>query len=130
MPGIEALGAIGAILPADLGDRLEGLRHEEQRLIEELRLRRGYPFSALLPEGERSLGGRPVTEQDLYEVLERASQASAHTVLEQMRNGFVTLRGGHRIGLCGTVSRKDGQITSLRYLSSLSIRIARSVEGC
>lgn len=86
-------------------------------------------MTVLLPSGECPLGGEPVSERDLREVLERASQASAHTVLEQVRSGFVTLRGGHRIGLCGTASRKDGEVTSLRYLSSLSIRVARAVEG-
>lgn len=130
MQCMEALDAIGAILPTELRDRLRELRPERQKLVEEFRLRRNYPLSALFPEGEQTLGGRPVTEQDLHEVLERASQASAHTVLEQMRNGFVTLRGGHRIGLCGTVSRKDGQIVSLRYLSSLSVRIARAAADC
>ena len=92
-------------------------------------MRRRHPMSVLMAAGECPLGGEAVREQDLREVLERASQASAHTVLEQMRGGFVTLRGGHRIGLCGTVSRKDGEITTLRYLSSMSIRVARAVEG-
>lgn len=128
MNGIP-LDQVAAVLPAHLADRLEGLRAEEMLTVEELRLRRGYPMTALLPRGECPLGGEPVSERDLREVLERASQASAHTVLEQVRNGFVTLRGGHRIGLCGTVTRKDGETTALRYLSSLSIRVARAVEG-
>lgn len=128
MNGIP-LDQAAAVLPAHLADRLEGLRAEEMLTVEELRLRRGYPMTALLSRGECPLGGEPVSERDLREVLERASQASAHTVLEQVRNGFVTLQGGHRIGLCGTVTRKDGGIYTLRYLSSLSIRVARAVEG-
>lgn len=123
------LDQVAFVLPAPLADRLEGLKAEEMLTVEELRLRRGYPMTVLLPGGECPLGGEPVSERDLREVLERASQASAHTVLEQVKSGFVTLRGGHRIGLCGTVSRKNGEITTLRYLSSLSIRVARAVEG-
>lgn len=123
------LAAVAAVLPAPLADRLKGMKAEELKRVEELRLRRGFPMTALLPEGECPLGGDPVEEKDLREVLERASQASAHTVLDHARSGFVTLRGGHRIGLCGTVSRRDGEITTLRYLSSLSIRVARAVEG-
>lgn len=123
------LAAVAAVLPAPLADRLKGMKAEELQRVEELRLRRGFPMTALLPEGECPLGGDPVEEKDLREVLERASQASAHTVLDHARSGFVTLRGGHRIGLCGTVSRRDGEITTLRYLSSLSIRVARAVEG-
>ena len=125
----NALDAAKAILPAALSDRLKELSREDRAAAEELRLRRGFPMTVLLPSGERCLGGEPVEECHLRQVLENASQASAHTVLEQTRNGFVTLRGGHRIGLCGTVSRRDGEIVSLRYLSSLSIRVARAVVG-
>lgn len=125
----RALEAAAAVLPAELAGALEGLGREEAESAEELRLRRGFPMAAVLPSGERSLGGAPVTEGHLRQVLENASQASVHTVLEQTKRGFVTLRGGHRIGLCGTVSRRDGETTALRYLSSLSIRVARAVTG-
>lgn len=122
------LAEAAAVLPPTLARRLDGLSESECRSVEELRLRRGYPLSVLLSEGERPVGGA-ITEQDLRNVLEAASRASVHTVLEQTRHGFITLRGGHRIGLCGTVNRSEGEIRSLRYLSSLSIRVARAVEG-
>ena len=125
----NALDEAAAVLPEELARALAALSREERVGAEELRLRRGFPMSVLLPPGERSLEGGTVTESHLRQVLENASQASAHTVLEQTRNGFVTLRGGHRIGLCGTVSRRDGEVISLRYLSSLSIRVARAVTG-
>lgn len=123
------LAGAAAVLPRELANRLRCLKENEMSTVEELRLRRGYPMTALLPAGECPLGGGAITEGDLRSVLECATQASAHTVLEQVQKGFVTLKGGHRIGLCGTVNRKDGVVTSLRYLSSLSIRIARAVEG-
>ncbi len=124
-----ALAEVAAVLPKDLADRLEWLKTDEIMSVEELRLRRGYPMNILLPDGECPVGGRQVTESDLRKVLELASRASAHTVLEQAKSGFVTLRGGHRIGICGTVNRHDGKVVSLRYLSSLSIRVAREMEG-
>ena len=123
------LAEAASILPSLLAERLNGLKEGEACQVEELRLRRGYPMSVLLGGRELPVGGAPVTETDLRGVLEAASRASAHTVLEQVKQGFVTLRGGHRIGLCGTVSRQDGETRSLRYLSSLSIRVARAVEG-
>lgn len=103
----------------------------EERLaqVEELRLRRGFPMTVLLPQGELAVGDRPVSADDLTMVLENASQASAHTVLDKVQRGYVTLRGGHRLGLCGTVARRDGQTVTIRYLSSLSIRVARPIVG-
>lgn len=117
------------ILPEELNARLDSLRSDEQMLVEELRLRQGSALSVLLPWGERELGGAEIEEHHLRTILERASQSSVHTVLGQVQNGFVTLRGGHRLGLCGTVSRRDGEIISLRHISSLALRIARPVQG-
>jgi len=70
-----------------------------------------------------------VRSMDLSLVLEIATQASAHTALERVRNGFFTVRGGHRIGICGSGVVRDGEVRNLRQLSSLAIRVAREVPG-
>lgn len=116
-------------LPPAIGNQLMNLPKKDICTVEEIRLRRGLPASVVLPSGERSLEGETVSEVALRETLERATNASAHTVLGQMKSGFVTLKGGHRIGLCGTVSCKEDGGVLLRYISSLAIRVARAVEG-
>ena len=118
-----------AVLPGPLRDGLRALGEDRLEGAEEFRLRRGFPMTVLLPEGERETDGPPVGEDELRQVVENATQCSAHTALDRVRQGFVTLRGGHRIGLCGSVTKKDGRIVTLRELSSLSIRVARSVPG-
>lgn len=67
--------------------------------------------------------------EDLYAVLEQASHHSVHTVLERMRSGFVTVSGGHRIGLCGLAAAEEGKNMGFRQLSSLNLRIAREIRG-
>ncbi|MCI8698387.1 MAG: stage III sporulation protein AB [Oscillospiraceae bacterium] len=118
-----------AVLPGPLRDGLLALGEDRLEEAEEFRLRRGFPMTALLPEGERETNGPPVGEDELRQVVENATQCSAHTALDRVRQGFVTLRGGHRIGLCGSVTKKEGRIVTLRELSSLSVRVARSVPG-
>lgn len=118
-----------AVLPARLLDSARALGTDRLEGLEELRLRRGFPMTTLLPEGEVETDSPPVEEDDLRQVVENATQASAHTALDQVRQGFVTLPGGHRMGLCGCVVKKDGQIITLRDISSLSIRVARPVMG-
>lgn len=117
------------ILPRPLLEGLSALGDRRLESAEEYRLRRGSPMTVLLPEGEVETGGPALTEDHLRQALENATQASAHTVLDRVRQGFVTLRGGHRIGLCGTAACKEGEIVTLRYLSSLNIRIARQIRG-
>lgn len=117
------------VLPGPLLEDLRTLGKGRLSELEELRLRRGFPMTALFPGGEVETGSPPIGEDELRQVVENATQASAHTVLDQVRQGFVTLRGGHRMGLCGTMVRRDGQNVTLRGLSSLSIRVARPVVG-
>lgn len=118
-----------AVLPEQRRNSLYALDRDRLDDLEELRLRRGFPMTALLPEGEVETDGPPISEDDLRQVVENATQASAHTALDRVRQGFVTLRGGHRVGLCGSVVKREGQIVTLRDISSLSIRVARSVTG-
>lgn len=118
-----------AALPRSLREELGKIGERRLAEAEEFRLRRGFPLSVLLPEGEREAGEIPVTEDHLRQVLENATQASAHTALDKVRRGFVTLRGGHRIGLCGTAVCRDGEIVTLGELSSLNIRVARQIRG-
>ena len=117
------------VLPQRLRREALSLPEADRKRAEELRLRAGWPMSVLLPGGEQSLGGPPVTCGELEQLLEIASQASLHAVLFQLCQGYLTLEGGHRLGLCGTAAMEGGEIRALRTLSSASIRIARQVPG-
>lgn len=119
-----------ALLPPHLRRQAQQMDKASQARAEELRLRAGRPMAVVYPEGERFVSGEaPVCPRDLELVLEIATQASAHTALERMRSGFFTVRGGHRVGICGSAVMKDGEVYNLRQLSSLAIRIARQVLG-
>lgn len=125
-----AFDQAASVLPPGLRRPALALRPEWRERAEELRLRAGRPMTVLVDGGEHPVAGtEAVREEDLRTVLEIASQASAHTVLERVRHGFVTVRGGHRIGLCGTAVVERGEVTNLRWLSSMNIRIARQVNG-
>lgn len=118
------------VLPAGLRAAALALPEEIRAGAEELRLRLGRPMTVLAEGTERAVPGPPPVDREaLGAVLEIATRASAHTALERMRRGFVTIRGGHRIGLCGTAATEGGEIRSLRCLSSLDLRVARSVTG-
>ncbi len=94
---------------------------------EEIRLCSGQTVTVVAGEWrELSVA---VTSRDLLQTLENISQGSLHTVLDSLRHGFLSLPGGHRLGICGSAVIKDGQVTLFRELSSLCIRIARERRG-
>lgn len=117
------------VLPLRLRDRALSLPERDRARTEELRLRAGWPMTALAEGAERTLGGPPVKLADLEQLVEIASRASLHTVLDQVRRGYLTLEGGHRIGLCGEAILREGEIHALRAISSASLRVARQVKG-
>ncbi|WP_242622469.1 stage III sporulation protein AB [Intestinimonas timonensis] len=131
-PAAERFSQVAALLPWELRQGAERLTEGDKARAEELRLRAGRSPTAVLPEGEIRLPGcedRPVVCEDLHMVLEVATQASTHAVLDRVRDGFVTVRGGHRVGLCGSTVCENGVIRTMGTLSSLSIRVAREVPG-
>lgn len=117
-----------AFLPRHLRSTLSGLPPRLQSRAEEIRLRVGRPMTLATAEEEIPTGS-VITGEDLALTLEIASQCSAYAVLEQVKNGYVAVRGGHRLGLCGTGVVKNGEVANLRQISSLSLRVAREFPG-
>ncbi len=120
---------VAGVLPPRLRREVLTLGQGKRSRAEEIRLRVGQPPSVVLGGREERLFVPPVTAVELEGVLELATRASVHALLDQIRRGYITLQGGHRLGLCGTAVMKGGEIHSLRRLSSLNLRIARQVPG-
>ena len=118
-----------SFLPGHLRQRVQSLPREKRADAEDLRLRRGQPLFVLTPQGEEPLPDTLITARDLEIVLELASASSVHTVMEQIKHGFVGVQGGHRLGLCGTGVMDGGKLVNLRELTSLSLRVAREFKG-
>ena len=92
---------------------------------EEFCLRAGQKPTAFYAGREHSIASRLLTPQELEQILLCAARYSRYAVTDQISGGYLTLSGGHRIGICGTAVVRDGQIVSMKELSSLCIRIAR-----
>ena len=122
--------AVASVLPYELRRSALSLTAEQQRMAEEIRLRVGYPVRVVIGAGEITPSSKAtVMPDDLQTVLEMACEHSVHAALERMRSGFITVRGGHRIGICGEVIAEQGKIIGFRRPSSLNLRIAREVKG-
>ena len=116
------------VLPGRLREQALAQPPEVRQMAEEFRLRAGQPLVVLLPEGERSLGAA-VTPEDLETLCDLATDYSRYAAEETLREGYLSVRGGFRVGLCGTAVMKDGESTALRDLSSAAVRIAREQRG-
>lgn len=107
------------------------MRKEVDRLgkgtLQELRMRMQAPPELLFTEESRWLE-RPVSREDLNYTINAASRYSPWTA-QTAAQGYLTVAGGHRIGLCGEAVVQQGLVTGMKNISSLCIRIARDYPG-
>lgn len=122
------------ILPPELISGIRRLPECERSRLQEIRLRSGYPATYLAGAGERiipcGMRGFLVDNCCLQGLLNRATGYCTYAASAQLRHGFLTLPGGHRLGLCGQAVIGGDGLRSLRNLSSANLRIARQVTGC
>ena len=124
-----------------LSERIQRLlAHVDVSALEEIRLRKGRPLlldfgrrqQFITPEGR--LCTQPdrayiTTQSDIERSLVLACGGSVYACQEQIRRGYVTVAGGHRIGLAGSVVIEDGTVKSLKDISGMNYRFARQIFG-
>lgn len=71
-----------------------------------------------------------VNESDIRDVIDRLTEYSLYAYDDEIRQGFITIRGGHRIGLAGQVIKEGGKIMNIKNISFLNIRLAHQIMGC
>lgn len=99
------------------------------KCIHEIRVKAEKPLIFSLDRGEKVLDYK-VTVLDIKEIMQRISNYSLYAFEEEIKQGFITIKGGHRVGIAGEcVMDKDG-IKTIKNISSLNVRICREVKGC
>lgn len=115
-----------------------GIKEESLR---EIRLRTGRGLVLETSEGERLLnreGRRVFSEEEAYRVtetdvktaLELLTGYSVYAFEEELRQGYFTVEGGHRIGVAGRTVTENGRVKRMGTISSINFRIAHECKGC
>ena len=140
---------ITGLFPRRLRQILESISLDFDQL-EEVRLRCGQPVLLRVNGREMGIIGNDqlvelaeqlwkkedwkklenINEKELKDTLEIMGGFSLYAAEEELRQGFFTVRGGHRIGVAGRVILKDRQITGLKAASFLNVRVAHEIKGC
>ena len=101
----------------------------EYMALEEIRIRSNRPLILKFNDNEE-IFDYIVTVEDLIETLQKICENSIYSYQSQICNGFITIRGGHRVGISGNVVIENGKIININYISSLNFRIAKEINGC
>jgi stage III sporulation protein AA len=119
------------ILPPSLKTCLERISDLEK--IEEIRVRVNRPLEVIIngvPIYPKIYDKQYISkEEDGIHLLNQLSQFSLYTLDEELRKGYITIAGGHRVGLAGKVITENGSVKAIREISSFNIRVAKQVVG-
>lgn len=112
--------------PIALVQAMENINFEK---VEEIRIRVNKPVILKLGLNEIVLK-YVVNSDDILNMLQHFCNNSIYTYQNQICGGFLTIPGGHRVGVSGSVVIKDGKVTNISNLYSLNIRISKEVKDC
>lgn len=124
-----------------------GIRNVLQHLtidfsqLQEIRLRVNAPLLCIYKNQEYYISSKGEVTQDankcwlirkkeIQETVEYIGNYSLYAYEEEVRQGFITIQGGHRVGIAGKAIVENGHVRSLKYISFLNIRFSHEVKGC
>ena len=134
--------SIRAFLGVEVARQTDIISPAEFEKITEIRLRAGKPLIIKMHGRDYAIGASKVallgdfpncyhpTADDIYETMERISRHSFYAFESELALGYITLPGGHRVGVAGQVVLEGGAVRSWKYISAINIRVAHSVPGC
>lgn len=113
----------------------------ETKDVQEIRLRAGAPLQVkgngrelFLDKAGRAwssaVQGYRVSAREVAQTLEKVSSYSLYAYEAEIRSGFLTVQGGHRVGVCGRTIVENGRVKGMRDIAFLNIRIAHQIRDC
>ena len=120
---------------------MQAVSSTDRRRLQEIRLRAGRPLAVSLGGREHfvmingnltdySNQGIPVTRGEIEETFRAVCEYSVYRYAQELKEGYITLRGGARVGIAGTAVYENGVLSRMRDISSLNFRIPRQMREC
>lgn len=132
--------SVFAVLPASLHQLIRRLPDDILRFLEEIRVREARPleivyrgrYGFVCAQGavlDQPFGAYHPSRDDCLKLLDLLTNHSMYTLDEQLKRGYITIRGGHRVGFAGRTVLEQGKVKQIKDISSFNIRIAREVRN-
>lgn len=115
--------------PVKIREVLETEIGEYKDTLEEIRIRVQKPIILKFNKIEKIIRYF-VSPEEILNILQLVCENSIYTYQNQIAEGFITVSGGHRVGISGSCVIENGKVININYINSLNFRIARQVLGC
>lgn len=118
--------------PYNLSNLLENTFNQNKNIennLQEIRIRCNRPIILKLRQADLLIEYK-VNQSEILQILEKLCNNSIYAYKNQICEGFLTVKGGHRVGITGTAVIEDDKVINLKYINGLNFRIAREVLDC
>lgn len=126
---MDIVTVIQAYLPKALQKALIAIDVNELSKAEEIRIRVNKRVYIKYGENKIYTEYKPDTN-DIEIIMQKMSDYSPYAFSEEIRRGYITLKGGCRVGICGSTIINDKGVQAIKDISSLNIRISRQIIDC
>lgn len=100
---------------------------EAENKIEEIRIRINQKIAIKIGQNIEVIGNK-ITKDELNETFENICEKSIYSYTKQISEGFITIKGGNRVGITGSCVIENEKVKNINYISSLNFRISRQIE--
>lgn len=115
-------------MPQTIKNLIERYVKENYNSLEEIRIRANKPIILKFSNEEKIINYQTTTNE-ILEIMQYICENSIYSYQEQICNGYINLKGGHRVGISGNVVFKEEKVVNINYISSLNFRIAKQILG-
>ena len=106
------------------------LAKEKLNLLEEVRVINNMPLILRFGQAQKILN-YIINTEDINYIFQKICENSVYSYQKHIAKGYITIKGGHRVGIVGTaVLDVNGQVANFNYISSLNFRISREIKCC
>ena len=111
-----------------LTNQISVLIKDKIKFSQEIRIRQNKKITLKTENGFIEMD-YVITSKDILEMLQKICEYSIYSYQNQIASGYITIKGGHRVGITGSCVIENGKVINIKYINSLNIRIARQIIG-
>jgi stage III sporulation protein AA len=115
------------VMPMSIKEILLNIEHIED--IQEIRLKVNKPVMLQISDKE-IITKFNSTSENIKTILKKMSNYSIYSIEPELKQGYITINGGHRVGICGNCIIENNTVKTIKNVSSLNIRVCKEVLGC
>ena len=113
--------------PKTIQEKIKCIGKYEEENIEEIRLRVDQNISIKIGQEMKNLDYK-ISKKEIEETFENICEKSIYSYTKQISEGFITIKGGNRVGLTGSCVIEERKVKNINNISSLNFRIARQIK--